>query len=89
MNPFTSFAIMSILYAVKMEKEYTCERRSESTHGKPCDMCIPGKDKNKGCGSCYRNMCLIVSFTFKSRKGYLLDQRTIGWLRGIDLVSLV
>jgi len=68
MNPFTSFAIMSILYAVKMGKEYTCERRSESAHGKPCDMCIPGEDKNKRSGCCYRNMCLSLALLSCARR---------------------
>jgi hypothetical protein len=76
------------MYIMKIQEGRTCERRSESTNGEPCDMGIPSENKNKGCGGCYCDVCLPLALLPSTRVG-LLGQRTIKWSRGIDLVSLV
>jgi hypothetical protein len=49
------------MYIMKIEEGLTCERRSESTNGEPCDMGISGEDKDKRCGSGYCNVCLLLA----------------------------
>jgi hypothetical protein len=54
------------MYIMKIQEGFTCERRSESADGEPCDMGIPSEDKNKGCGSCYCDVRLLSASLYRT-----------------------
>ena len=63
------------MYIMKRKDELTCERRSESTNGEPCDIGIPSENKNKGCGGCYCDVCLPLALLYwASMDTYLVKE---------------